>query len=274
MRKKSDDEFGVLITREMKSMMLDPNISYENRARIMCSILGDEPLEDTMMKAFADSLKVGFVTTNNKRKAEILSRRQRQAAYQKHLRTSTDNLRTSTVDISTVDERTSTETDVIIRASLNKAKQNKASNTIPLNPPSGVEGKIPSAISPEDLIGKKGAGAGLDEAAVVKDWALWLAGELEATDAWGHMRVNRAKLMKCLCSVLKKNGGAALAHETVRKIKGGLLAHAQGWAADDWRYAPGKITDWLYDGKWLEEPRKKEAAAVGSGCGECGVEIG
>ena len=102
MKKKSDDEFGILITREMKSMMLDSTITYEQRAKIFCSIIADEPLKDTMMKAFADSLKVGYLSTNNKRKAEILSRRNRQKEYAKHLRTSTEI---------GVDERTSTTTD-------------------------------------------------------------------------------------------------------------------------------------------------------------------
>ena len=47
------------------------------------------------------------------------------------------------------------------------------------------------------------------------------------------------------------------------------------WKADDWRFVPGRITDWLYDGKWLEAPRKRaDEVSVGSGCGECGVMIG
>lgn len=37
----------------------------------------------------------------------------------------------------------------------------------------------------------------------------------------------------------------------------GLAAWTEAWKADDWQYAPGKITKWLMDEKYLEEPRKK-----------------
>jgi hypothetical protein len=50
----------------------------------------------------------------------------------------------------------------------------------------------------------------------------------------------------------------------------GLSRWSEVWRAEDWRYAPGRITDWLYDGKYLEEPRKKEAAAEHD-YGEVGV---
>jgi len=56
-------------------------------------------------------------------------------------------------------------------------------------------------------------------------------------------------------------------------VLAGLAAWTEKWAADGWQYAPGKITKWLADEKWLEEPRKKTAPAEGSGCGDCGAEI-
>jgi len=252
MKKKTDEEFGILITREMKSMMFDSNLSYEARAKIFCAIVGDEKIGDVMMDAFASSLKVGYNSTNNKRKAEILSRRERQKTYQRNLRTSTEM---------SVDRHSSTELSGDERASLNRAKQSKVDN-IPLNPPSGVEGRIPDAISADDILAMSADGD-------VKVAAGKLADEIENTEAFGHMMVNRGKLMKCLVSVLKKNGAAG------EKILDGLKAWTASWKADDWAYVPGRITDWLYDRKYLEAPRaRKGDVSVGAGCGECGVEIG
>ena len=59
-----------------------------------------------------------------------------------------------------------------------------------------------------------------------------------------------------------------------RTILNGLDAWTAAWKADDWQYAPGKITKWLADEKYLQPPRKKAAAPEeGRGCGECGAEI-
>ena len=53
----------------------------------------------------------------------------------------------------------------------------------------------------------------------------------------------------------------------------GLALWTAAWAADGWQYAPGKITKWLADEKYLEPPRKKAAPEVSPGCGDCAVEI-
>ena len=81
------------------------------------------------------------------------------------------------------------------------------------------------------------------------------------------MRVNRKKLMKCLLSLLKKNSAP---EEVEGEVMAGLSRWSEVWRADEWRYVPGRITDWLYDGKYLEEPRKKTAAAEHD-YGEVGV---
>jgi len=84
--------------------------------------------------------------------------------------------------------------------------------------------------------------------------ALELAETIRRSEAFPRMRVNNAKLVKCLVGVLKKNSAAA--------VLVGLGRWTETWKAGDWRYAPGRITDWLTDEKFLEEPisRKKKAA--------------
>ena len=108
-----------------------------------------------------------------------------------------------------------------------------------------------------------------------------VAAAIENTDAFAHMRVNRRNLMRHLLPIFKKNSAAenadkidyGKAEALGRAILNGLTAWTEKWAADGWQYAPGKITKWLADEKWLEEPRKKTAPAEGSGCGDCGAEI-
>lgn len=264
MKKKEIEEFGIIITREMCSMMFDKKLTLEQRAKIFCAIVGEESTDDAIMDAFASSLKVGFNSINNKRKDEILARRERQKTYKRNLRTSTE------ID---EDERTSTETDKHKRSSPSKVKYSKVDNISPLNPPlaGGTMREGPKAISAEDILGVTEADiAGDGEGAAADDFqgrALELAGRIENTEAFPRMRVNRKKLMKCLLSLLKKNGAP---EEVESEVLAGIERWSAVWRAEDWRFAPGRITDWLYDGKYLEEPRKKEAAAEHD-YGEVGV---
>lgn len=130
----------------------------------------------------------------------------------------------------------------------------------------------PKAISADDILGVTEAdiARGLEVAAAddLQGRALELAGRIENTEAFPRMRVNRKKLMKCLLSLLKKNNGAP--EKEADAILAGIERWSEVWRAEDWRFAPGRITDWLYDGKYLEEPRKKEAAAEHD-YGEVGV---
>ena len=61
MKKKSDEEFGILITREMKSMMLDSTITYEQRAKIFCAILPIMCLYPFLQKYFVKGVMIGAV---------------------------------------------------------------------------------------------------------------------------------------------------------------------------------------------------------------------
>ena len=245
MKKKSDDEFGILITREMKSMMLDSTITYEQRAKIFCAIIADEPLKDTMMKAFADSLKVGYLSTNNKRKVEILARRTRQKEYAKNLRASTEIKGDELTNVSmSVDERTS----------LNKAKQSKAMQSIaidnipPKSPEGGLDTESSTSHEPKSMLDDPASALGLPADV---DEAEKIAAEIEGGYPY---KINRGKLRKCLKSVLKKNSAA--------EVLGGYRRWLAVWEADDFQWAPSRITDWLYDAKFLEKPRRGNTRAA------------
>lgn len=69
---------------------------------------------------------------------------------------------------------------------------------------------------------------------------------------------NPAKLRKCIRSLLKKH--------PAEDILSGYNRHLEAWMVDDFRWAPHKIVDWLYDRKFLDEvipPKKTAAAEVG-----------
>ena len=163
-------------------------------------------------------------------------------------------------------------------------KQNKTKQGIsPYKPPKGGERKVPKAVEPEDIMkGQVGAATGHGKGdADFREAAEIVAAAIENTDAFAHMRVNRRNLMRHLLPIFKKNSAAenadkidyGKAEALGRAILNGLTAWTEKWAADGWQYAPGKITKWLADEKWLEQPRKKTAPAEGSGCGDCGAEI-
>ena len=99
-----------------------------------------------------------------------------------------------------------------------------------------------------------------------------MADEIEASEAFKHMRVNRRHLMRQLKKLAETN--IARIEDWRKEVFGGLAKWTAAWIADDWQYAPGKITTWLKDEKYLQEPRKKTGAAnEGAGCGECGGEV-
>lgn len=148
-----------------------------------------------------------------------------------------------------------------------KSNQTKRDRDIDIYTPISPKGDdgVPPAISADDLLDTpdEEGGAAADEKAARQAEAIKLAETIEQTEAYARMRVNRKKLIRCLISVLKKNGGAGA------EILAGLERWTEAWKLDGWQYVPGRITDWIYDGKYLQEPRKKTAAA--SDIGEVGV---
>ena len=83
------------------------------------------------------------------------------------------------------------------------------------------------------------------------DEAAKIAAEIEGGYPY---KVNRGKLRKCLKSVLKKNSAA--------EVLGGYRRWLAVWEADDFQWAPSRITDWLYDAKFLEKPRRGNTRAA------------
>ena len=280
MRKKSQDELGTLVTREMKVMLQDESLTKEQRFDILSSVMFDAPLKNTLMSSFANSLKAGFEQINISRYRAIererewrknTERRRRHAGYLDENATTSDPMSPHVTPCHPMSPH-------------DGLKQNKTKQGIsPYKPPKGGGRKVPKAVEPEDIMkGQVGAATSHGKGdADFREAAEIVAAAIENTDAFAHMRVNRRNLMRHLLPIFKKNSAAENADEIDygkaealgRAILNGLSAWTEKWAADGWQYAPGKITKWLADEKWLEEPRKKTAPAEGSGCGDCGAEI-
>ena len=280
MRKKSQDELGTLVTREMKVMLQDESLTKEQRFDILSSVMFDAPLKNTLMSSFANSLKAGFEQINISRYRAIererewrknTERRRRHAGYIDENATTSDTMSPHVTPCHPMSPH-------------DGLKQNKTKQGIsPYKPPKGGGRKVPKAVEPEDIMkGQVGAATSHGKGdADFREAAEIVAAAIENTDAFAHMRVNRRNLMRHLLPIFKKNSAAENADEIDygkaealgRAILNGLTAWTEKWAADGWQYAPGKITKWLADEKWLEEPRKKTAPAEGSGCGDCGAEI-
>lgn len=150
-------------------------------------------------------------------------------------------------------------TNINININQIKSNQTKRDRDIDILTPISPKGdeELPPQISADDLLNaSEEEGASADEKESLQVQAIKLAETLENTEAYARMRVNRKKLIRCLISVLKKNSGADA------EILAGLEKWTEVWKLDDWQYVPGRITDWIYDGKYLQEPRKKTEAAI------------
>ena len=53
MRKKSQDELGTLVTREMKVMLQDASLTKEQRFDILTAVMFDAPVKNTLLASFA-----------------------------------------------------------------------------------------------------------------------------------------------------------------------------------------------------------------------------
>ena len=305
MRKKSQEELGTLVTREMKVMLQDETLSKEKRFDVLAAVMFDTPIKDTVLAAFAKSLKAGFEQVNGTR-YKAIDRIREYKRRSERIKRHGGNMDNDGLPSNSIPIHGNPCSSIPIHGEL-KAKA-KQGNISPYKPPKGG-GKVPKAIEAEDLLKggpKKGGGrcrftdangyctnknmqgggfkcAGpscegreeVDEEspATPRDCAEILADAIEKSSAFAHMRVNRRNLMRHLLPLAEKNS-ARLA-EWAKEVLDGLAAWTSAWKADDWQYAPGKITKWLADEKYLQPPRKKAATpeSVGSGCGDCGAEI-
>lgn len=283
MRKKSQDELGTLVTREMKVMLQDESLTKEQRFDILAAVMFDAPVKNSLLASFAKSLKAGFELVNRSRYKAIerdrerrknIERRRRKLGYIDHTCTDMTDHDPTCTDM--------TSHDGLVQ---NKTRQGIS----PYKPPKGG-GKLPKVVRPEDLLKagpKKTAVRRTEppqqEGLTLADVAMDIADCLAEKEAFGHMRASERSLRRCLIPIVKKNcavgnGDSVSLDEAAMlkaKIISGLAAWTEAWKADDWQYAPGRITKWLVDEKYLQPPRKKAAPAesVGSGCGDCGAEI-
>lgn len=290
MRKKSQDELGTLVTREMKVMLQDESLTKEQRFDVLAAVMFDTPVKNALLASFAKSLKAGFERVNTVRYKAINCHREsakeeaRRAREAKRKLTDIDasNNQLPSIDINS-NQLTTTSTHI----------HRQSKDISPYKPPKGGGRKVPKAVKPEDLFksdSKRTTASGGDWSSMTPDdvfefstreSATYIAKEIEQTEAFAHMRVNRRNLMRHLLPIVKKNCAGEKPNEfdgykgeaLAKAILDGLAAWTAAWKADDWQYAPGKITKWLADEKYLQPPRKKTAAAEGRGCGECGAEI-
>lgn len=319
MRKKSQEELGTLVTREMKVMLQDDGLTKEQRFDVLAAVMFDTPIKNALLASFAKSLKAGFEQVNSSRYRAIEREREWRKNHERRRR-----------NAGYIDDNVTPCNSMLLHEhpcnsmSLHDGlKQNKTKQGIsPYKPPKGGK-KEPDKVRPEDIVGKPGTkkggrcrftdangyctnekmqGGGFKcmgpecegrevvaaegvRSATVKELTETLAQDIEKTEAFGRMRVNRRNLMRHLLPIVKKNCAAEgedeqTSNETrcafwklYKTILDGLAAWTAAWKADDWQYAPGKITKWLVDEKYLQPPRKKTAPAEGRGYGECGAEI-
>ena len=321
MRKKSQEELGTLVTREMKVMLQDEELTKEQRFDVLAAVMFDTPIKNSLLASFAKSLKAGFELVNAARYRGIEREREwRKNAERKRRKLSylADEHGTPSNPMSPHD------TTCYPMSPHDGLKQNRTEQGIsPYKPPKGGK-KVPDKVRPEDIVAKPGKkkggrcrftdaggfctnedmqGGGFKcmgpecpareeiafegvRVATVKELTETLAQDIEQTEAFGRMRVNRRNLMRYLLPIVKKNCAAEGEDERAsnetrsafwklhKTILDGLDAWTEAWKADDWQYAPGKITKWLADEKYLQPPRKKTAAPEeGRGCGECGAAI-
>ena len=225
MKKKTDEELGILLTREMKTMMFNEKLSDSQKVQIFCAVVGDNTLDDPILDAFAKTLKVGYVHANNARISSIYKRRDRQRKTYE-------------------DERTSTEIGVDSHSSPIKGKGKGKGICIPLPPKGGKGENIPSAVSPDDL---------LKEARPVdgKKWADEIASEIVR---WYPYEVNHDGLKKILMSKFKKN--------LARALDDGIAAWRKSGAWDEKRFVPPDIVKWIKLERFLDEPPQKKSPAA------------
>ena len=306
MRKKSQEELGTLVTREMKVMLQDEGLTKEQRFDVLAAVMFDTPIKNALLASFAKSLKAGFDQVNAARYRGI----EREREWRKNAERKRRKLSYLAEEHDTPCPPMSQHDPTCHPMSPHDGlKQNRTEQGIsPYKPPKGGK-KVPKAIEADDLLTdspKKGGGRcrftdangyctnekmqgggfkcagpsceGRDEIrpqdlACMTYARAQLIYDLTRTEAFGHMRASERSLKRVLIPLAEKN--IARPAEWVKEVLAGLDAWTAAWKADDWQYAPGKITKWLADEKYLQPPRKKTAApeSVGSGCGDCGAQI-
>lgn len=268
----------------MKVMLQDEELTKEQRFDVLAAVMFDTPIKNALLASFAKSLKAGFEQVNSSRYRAIEREREWRKNHERRRRNAgyIDDNGTPCNSMS-LHEHPCNSMSLHDGLKQNKTKQGIS----PYKPPRGGGRKVPKAVKPEDLFksdSKRTTASGgpvleylcsceADDPPQARQMAVAVAAELETREAFGRMRVNQRNLMRHLLPLAEKNSARLV--DWWREVSYGLDAWTAAWKADDWQYAPGKITKWLADEKYLQSPRKKAAApeSVGSGCGDCGAEI-
>ena len=224
MKKKTDEELGILLTREMQTMMFDKNLKAEQKVQIFCAVVGDEKIKDPVLASYANALKTGYEHSNSARIASIYARRERQKEYQRNI-------------------RASTEIDGDIRALPIKGN-GKGKGNIPLPPKGGKGENVPSAVSPDDLMREA-------RPFDAKTWAAEIAAEIAN---WYPYEVNHDGLKKVLIAKFKKN--------LARALDDGIAAWLDSGAWDEKRFIPPDIVKWIKLERFLDKPPQKKSSAA------------
>ena len=272
MKKKNDEELGILLTREIKAMMFDRALTSDQKVQIFCAIVGEEKIKNPLLASYANTLKSGYIYANERRKAGIYSKREYQRQY----------ARTKYASVNIVNDKTSIVNDSAL--SLIKGNGNGNSNIPPT--PKGV-GRVPSAVSAEDIVagrgGRKGSSAkdGREQDGrcvwcdgegfcskpnsnwqgshccnccgkmLAEDWADTFAAEIVE---WYPYKVNPVGLKKTLLTEAKKSSARAVAD--------GIAAWRKSGAWDEERFVPRKIMSWIRGGCYSEKPPQIKSSAA------------
>ena len=224
MRKKSQDELGTLLTREIRVMLQDKSLTKEQRFDILAAIMFDAPLKTPILASFAKSLKTGYDYANNKTFAATNSHRKSAKEYEQRKREELKRLRKE------IERNGNQLPSIDINGNQLSSidginKQINKQGISPYKPPKGGK-KVPDKVRPEDLVAKPGA---KKETPCQPDpifeyltgcpdgnWeptpngmANAMAETLEQTEAFGHMRVNRRNLTRHLVRLAEKTARAS-----------------------------------------------------------------
>ena len=281
------NEICRFLTREMEAMLQDESLTKEQRFDILAAVMFDAPIKNSVLGSFAKSLKVGFERINEDHHNSVMKNRNKAKKYSQITRDAKKILET------TVNDNQLTATDGNGRQSTTtlglktKRLKTKGLNTIsPYKPPKGggekekenfdssssphAEDKgAPSEPTMDELIEDFRAG---DEV-LTDEVCKAMAKEIEKTEAFHQMIVDSKKLERVLKPLYEKNSSRL--DKWYHEVMDGLAAWTEWWKADDWKYKPGRITTWLRDKKYIEPPRKKQAAEkiISNGCEDTHIDF-
>lgn len=183
MKKKSEEELGILLTREVIKMMFADKLKDSQKVKIFQAVVTGGEIGDPVLDSFAESLKSGYDFANKARFQSIENRRERQRAYMRDRRASTE---------------IGGDEDALLLKGKGKGKK------IPLSP-EGEKG-VPTMISPEELMGGDSVRVSADR--LTKE-------VLE----WYPYNVTEGKLKDVLIRIMEKDSPARVA-EGFAKWKG------------------------------------------------------